>query len=572
MKEKMKRYFAITDRGVNDTISASKCSFFKYLSFIMPPMLTFFFLKELVEGNLKSVWLYLGILAVIVAVMYFITAKEYTKTFDATYEESVNLRIELANKLKELPLSYFSTHNLSDLSQTVMMDVSNIEMVISHSLPSLMGFLVFFTLMTILMVASCLPLGLTVTMPIWFAILMLFTTKSMQQRRTSKYYKRLLDNSDAFQNAFEMQQEIKSYSLQEKVRKDVEKKLEDTEKVHIKAEIVLGVLNNLIGLLPYISVVLTAIIGANLYVMGKIDILYYAGFLMAGTTISHQFASISEYFMMLFFFADSFKRIRELKNEPVQPGRDKKINSYDVKFEDVQFKYKENPVIKGVSFIAKQNQVTAIVGPSGCGKTTVLRLLSRLYDYNDGKITIGGEDIKTVSTASMFENVSIVFQNVELFNCSIMENIRMGRKDASDEEVLQAGKLANVDKIVDKLPEGYNTMIGENGSKLSGGERQRISIARAFLKNAPIILLDEISASLDVENEMEIQESINQLIKDKTVIIISHRLKSIENVDKIIVMNDGKIEMEGSHKDLMKECPLYISMVNKSHLTDEYVY
>ena len=222
--------------------------------------------------------------------------------------------------------------------------------------------------------------------------------------------------------------------------------------------------------------------------------------------------------------------------------------------------------------MAKQNEVTAIVGPSGCGKTTVLRLISRLYDYDKGKISIGGQDIKDISTKSMFEKISIVFQDVDLFDFSIMENIRMGRKSASDEEVIAAAKLANVDKIVAKLPNGYDTLIGENGSKLSGGERQRISIARAFLKDAPIVLLDEISASLDVENEMEIQESINRLIEGKTIIIISHRLKSIEKADKIVVMKEGLLDSEGKHDSLLENSKLYKSMVEKSKLTEEYVY
>lgn len=572
MKEKLKRYLAITDRGVNDSISASKYVFLKYITFIMPPMLTFYFLQNLIEGKDKPMWIYLAILIGIVLLMYVVIFREYTRTYDATYEESVNLRLELANKLKELPLSYFSTHNLSDISQTVMMDVSNIEMVISHALPSFVGFVAFFVVMTCLMLISCLPLGLTVTVPIWAAIGCLFLSKKAQRKRTSKYYNRLLDNSNAFQNAFEMQQEIKSYSMQEETRRSVNKKIEDTESIHIKAEFFMGAIATAIGILPYLSVFLTAIIGAKLYMAESVSILYYAGFLMAGTTISHQFANISEFILMFFFFEDSFDRLRSLKSEPIQLGEDKKIENYDIEFRNVEFKYKKNKVIDGTSFLAKQNQVTAIVGPSGCGKTTVLRLLSRLYDYDKGQITIGNEDIKMVSTKSLFDNISIVFQNVELFNCSVMENIRMGRKEATDEEVLEAAALANVDEITDRLPEGYETIIGENGSKLSGGERQRISIARAFLKNAPIILLDEISASLDVENEMEIQESLNKLTKDKTVIIISHRLKSIENADKIIVMNEGRVESEGTHNELMEKSVLYSSMVEKSRLTENFLY
>ena len=369
-----------------------------------------------------------------------------------------------------------------------------------------------------------------------------------------------------------MQQEIKSYSMQDQVRSDVEEKLESTEWIHLKAEVGLGLLNFLIGILPYLAQVLTATVGAGLYLSGSINILYYVGYLMAATTLSSQFSAVSEYLLMIFFFETSFRRIGELKNEPIQTGEDKDLTSFDVKFDNVEFQYGDNKVIKGLSFVAKQNEVTAIVGPSGCGKTTVLRLISRLYDYDKGKISIGGQDIKDISTKSMFEKISIVFQDVDLFDFSIMENIRMGRKSASDEEVIAAAKLANVDKIVAKLPNGYDTLIGENGSKLSGGERQRISIARAFLKDAPIVLLDEISASLDVENEMEIQESINRLIEGKTIIIISHRLKSIEKADKIVVMKEGLLDSEGKHDSLLENSKLYKSMVEKSKLTEEYVY
>ncbi|MDD7267441.1 MAG: ABC transporter ATP-binding protein [Lachnospiraceae bacterium] len=572
MKNKLKKYFGLSEKGITNTLRASRWSFLKFFSFIWPPMLTFFFLQDLLNGNMRATIFYMGILAVIALLMFLILAREYKLTYDVTYDESTQLRLDLAKKLKELPLSYFSTHNLSDLSQTVMMDVSNIEITISHALPAGIGFAAFFTLMTVLMCASNLILGLTVTVPIWLGFIVMILSKKLQQRGVKKYYQKLLENSNAFQEAFEMQQEIKSYSMQDKWRTDVTKKLEDTEKIHIKSELTLGFTALLIGVLPYLAPVLTATVGAALYISGSVNILYYVGYLMAATTISHQFAAVSEYILMIFFFEDSFKRIGELKAEPVQIGEDTDLTGFDVKFDHVEFQYGDNKVIKDISFVAKQNEVTAIVGPSGCGKTTTLRLISRLYDYDKGSITIGGTDIKTISTKSLFDKMSIVFQKVELFDCSVMDNIRMGRKDASDEEVLAAAKMANVDEIIEKLPNGYDTIIGENGSKLSGGERQRISIARAFLKNAPIILLDEISASLDVENEMEIQESINKLIENKTVIIISHRLKSIEKANKIIVMNDGRLDSEGVHGELLKTSELYASMVEKSRLTEEYVY
>ena len=552
MKNKLQRYFSLTDTGIDNMMRAARASFCKYVTFLMPPVLVFVFLNDLISGKLKSPSYYIGMLVAIAIVMYLLTAREYRLTYDITYEESTNLRIELAKKIKELPLSYFSTHNLSDLSQTVMMDVSNIEMAISHAVPESLGFAAFFIIITVMMCIGNLILGLAVTLPIWFGFAFLFMTRNLQTKKVKVYYKKLLENANSFQNAFEMQQEIKSYSMQNEIRDDVISKLDNTEKIHIAAEFTMAINSSIIRVIPLLGPVLVATIGAALFANGSISLLYYVGYLMAVTTISHQYAALAEFIMTMFFFEDSFGRIRGLM--------------------DVEFQYGDNKVINGISFKADQNAVTAIVGPSGCGKTTILRLLSRLYDYDKGKITVGGEDIKAISTASLFNKISIVFQNVELFNTSVMENIRLGRKDATDEEVLEAARFANVDEIASKLPNGYATIIGENGSKLSGGERQRISIARAFLKNSPIILLDEISASLDVENEMEIQSSINRLIKDKTVIVVSHRMKSIEKANKIIVIDDGRVVGSGSHEELMKSSELYGAMVRKSHLTEDYLY
>ncbi len=572
MKAKIQHYFSLTETGINNVLKAAFLSFLKFLSFILPPMLVLFFLQDLVNKTVRPLTLYLGILVAVVIVMYVIAKEEYTRTYDVTYEESTNLRIKLANKLKELPLSYFSTHSLSDLSQTVMMDVNNIETVISHSLGQGLGFLGFLLVISGLLIARNPILGLCVVVPIWLTGAVMLLSKDLQTKFVSKYYQRLLDNATAFQEAFELQQEIKSYSLQDKIEADVLEKLDDTEKLHVKSEFTMAGISSLIGVLPYFAPVLTAIVGASQFHNGQFPILYYFAYLMAATTLSTQYAGINEFILLLTFYRDSFGRIRDLYAEPIQTGEDVTLNYFDIQLDDVTFAYGNNKVINGISFLAKQGQVTALVGPSGCGKTTILRLISRLYDYDGGHITIGGKNIKNMSMRSLFDNVSIVFQNVELFNTSILENIRMGRKSATDDEVLAAAKLANVDKIVAKMPNGYDTIIGENGSKLSGGERQRISIARAFLKDAPIILLDEISASIDVENEMEIQKSINQLIKDKTVITVSHRLKSIEKVDQIIVVDEGRINSLGKHEELMQTSQLYKDMVEKSRLTDDYVY
>lgn len=572
MKNKIQRYFALTDKGVANAFKAAVYSFLKFFSFILPPMLIFLFLQDYVSGNLRPLPVYLGMLAGVMLLMYLILSKEYTFCYDVTYEESADLRIDIANKFRRLPLSYFSTHNLTDLSQTVMMDVNNIEMAISHALPQGIGFFYFFVLMTIAMIVNSPVLGLTVTLPIWISFGLMFMTRRLQTKQITRYYGKLLENASKFQEAFEMQQEIKSYSLQDAVEREVCEKLDETEKIHMRAEFTMAITSSLIALLPYVAPVLTAVVGAMLYANESVSLLYYVGYLMAATNISSQFAALNGFLLMFFYFGDSFKRIRDLRDEKVQEGEDISVSHYDIRLQNVEFAYGKNKVVRGVNIDAKQGEVTALVGPSGCGKTTILRLISRLYDYDSGEISIGGTDIKKIGTDTLFRNISIVFQNVELFNQSVMENIRIGRKDASDEEVLEAARLANVDQFVEKLPDGYHTLIGENGSKLSGGERQRISIARAFLKNAPIILLDEISASIDVENEMEIQSSINRLISDKTVIVISHRMKSVEKADKIVVMDNGLVESEGTHEELLKTSKVYRSMIEKSALAEEYIY
>lgn len=572
MSKILREYFALSDKGVKNTIKASIFAFMKYITFMLPVMVVFYFIQGLIEGTVQSWTFYAIVLTLIAIVMFIFTYIDYVKTYDVTYEESVNLRLELAEKIKELPLSYFSTHNLTDLSQALMMDVGNLEMAISHAIPGGVGFFAFFIIMTVGMCVTVPVLGLTVTLPIWAGIFAMYLTRKLQSKGSTKYYYKLLANANLIQETFELQQEIKSYSLQNKVRDKVMKSLDETERLHIKSEFTQVLIASLTSLLPYLAPILTAIVGSQMYAKGSVDLIYFVGYIMAAAIISHQYENMKEYIMICIFFGDSFKRIRDLKKFPVQQGVEKDISGYDVKFEDVNFKYNDNPVINGVSFVAKQNEVTALVGPSGCGKTTLLRLASRLYDYDLGKISIGNEDIKNISTKSLYSKISIVFQNVDLFDTSVLENIRLGRKDATDEEVYEAAKLANVDKIVMNLPDGYNTIIGENGSKLSGGERQRISIARAFLKNSPIILLDEISAALDVENEMEIQESLNRLIKDKTVIIVSHRLKSIEDADKIVLLDKGKVLATGKHEELMEGSFLYRSMVQKSELSDDYIY
>lgn len=572
MRKYLQQHFGVSEQGATNIIKAALSSLFVLLLTMMPQVIAFWFIAEVLQDTLHPYFVYFIAIAISISILFAGLLHEYKMSYDVTYEESASLRIFIAKKLKKLPLSYFFRHNLTDLSQSVMMDVNNIEMAISHAIPQFIAFIGFFVFISLMLLIGHPILACIVVLPIWLALLLMVCTRRIQCKFVHKYYDCLLKNSAIFQEAFEMQQEIKSNNMQNRVQKSVFEALENTEALHCKAEFSMASLVVSIRLLPFFAPVMTAIVGSYLLSTHAITLLYFIGYLTAAYTLSSQFESVYQFLIMIFFFEDSYSRIRTIREEQVQSGDNFDFQNFDVTLSHIHFSYDKIPVIKGVSFCAKQGQTTAIVGPSGCGKTTILRLISRLYDYNQGKICIGGKDISEVSTESLFEHISMVFQNVELFDNTVMENIRIGRKDATDEEVLEAAKMANVDSIIERLPQGYQTMIGENGSRLSGGERQRISIARAFLKNAPIILLDEISASLDVKNEREIQKSLATLTKNKTVIIISHRLRSIEKVDQIVVMNNGAIEAIGTHDSLLNTSPTYALMLEKSRKAEQFSY
>lgn len=349
--------------------------------------------------------------------------------------------------------------------------------------------------------------------------------------------------------------------------------MEESEAIHLKVEFSTFYTMAISTIFSFVGLAIVILVGSQLVIRGEINALLVLGYLLAAIKIKDTFDATKEGILEVFYLEPKVNRLKEMKNTKIQEGQEVDLNQFDIELKNVSFSYDQStPVLKEVNFIARQGEVTALVGASGCGKTSILRLVSRLYDYDDGKILIDKKDIKEISTDSLFSKTSIVFQDVTLFNTSVMENIRIGRQEASDEEVIQAARLAHCDEFIENLPDGYNTMIGENGSELSGGQRQRLSIARAFLKDAPILILDEITASLDVENEKKIQTSLNQLIKNKTVLIISHRLKSIENVDKIVVMDKGRVENQGTHKELLLCSPVYQNLVKKSQMAEEFVY
>ena len=416
-------------------------------------------------------------------------------------------------------------------------------------------------------------MGLAVIIPSLLSFIFIPLSKKYQVKGQKKYYDILRENSESFQENIEMQMEIKAYGLSEEMKEKLYEKMDKSEKVHLKTEMGLVLTMSLSSIFSFISLAVVIFVGVNLIINKEISVLYLIGYLLAAMKIKDSLDASKEGMMEIFYFTPKIERLREIQNQNLQEGKDYKLKKFDIDLKDVEFAYnKDAKVLRGVSFKAKQGEVTALVGASGCGKTTILKLISRLYDYDEGQILIDGKDIKEISTESLFDKVSIVFQDVVLFNQSVMENIRIGKQEASDEEVKRAAKLANCTDFIEKMDKDFDTVIGENGAELSGGERQRLSIARAFLKDAPILILDEITASLDVDNEKKIQESLNNLIKDKTVVFISHRMKSIENADKIVVLENGRVESEGKHEELLQKSKVYKNLIEKTKMAEEFIY
>lgn len=573
MKDYYKKRYALSEQGAKNLTKATIYCFLTYCINLGPMFILMGLINQLVLGNVSSTLQYIVMAILTLIFMYILLSEEYVSLYNSTYKESANLRKGIAENLAQLPLAYFSKHDLSDLSQTIMSDVERIEHSMSHSIPKVVAMWLFFPLMGLIMLIGNWKLGLAAIIPTLLSFMINPLAKQKEVSEYSRYFNILRDNSELFQETIELQQEISSFNQADKVKKNLYKKMEESERIHLKVEVLPMLAVGISSSLSYISLAVVLAVGIQLLIHNEISLLYLIGYLIGAIKVKELFDVSREGMTEMSYIEPAIVRIKEIKNAVLQEGEDTNLSSYDIEFKNVSFSYNEDTkVLKDVSFTAKQGEVTALVGISGSGKTSVLRLISRLYDYDTGSILIDGKDIKNISTESLFKNVSIVFQDVTLFNTSIMENIRLGRESATDEEVKEAAVLANCMDFIEKLPDGFNTLIGENGAELSGGERQRISIARAFLKDAPVLILDEISASLDVDNEKKIQDSLNKLIKDKTVIIISHRLKSIENVNKIVVIDEGVVETSGNHDELIKQSKIYKNLIEKTKLAEAFNY
>ena len=573
MKNYYKKRYALSEQGAKNLTKATIYCFLTYCINLGPMFILMGLINQLVLGNVSSTLQYIVMAILTLIFMYILLSEEYVSLYNSTYKESANLRKGIAENLAQLPLAYFSKHDLSDLSQTIMSDVERVEHSMSHSIPKVVAMWLFFPLMGLIMLIGNWKLGLAAIIPTLLSFMINPLAKQKEVSEYSRYFNVLRDNSELFQETIELQQEISSFNQADKVKENLYEKMEESERIHLNVEIVPMLAVGISSSLSYISLAVVLAVGIQLLIHNEISLLYLIGYLIGAIKVKELFDVSREGMTEMSYIEPAIVRIKEIKNAALQEGKDTDLSSYDIEFKNVSFAYNEDAkVLKDVSFTAKQGEVTALVGISGSGKTSVLRLISRLYDYDTGSILIDGKDIKNISTDSLFKNVSIVFQDVTLFNTSIMENIRLGRESATDEEVKEAARLANCMDFIEKLPDGFNTLIGENGAELSGGERQRISIARAFLKDAPVLILDEISASLDVDNEKKIQDSLNKLIKDKTVIIISHRLKSIENVNKIVVIDEGVVETSGNHDELIKDSKVYKNLIEKTKLAEAFNY
>ena len=568
----MKKY-AMSEKGALNLKKAIFSHTLVNLTKLFAPMIAFMFLFQYI-GILKSIESYnftsvhyIALIVVMMIVMFLIARWDYVRLYTNVYNESANSRIELAERLKKLPLSYFGKRDLADLAETMMNDMNLYETIFSHAVPHIYSTAISTSIIALMLIFYNWKLALAALWVIPISILIIFLSKKSQKKIVQGW---IDDNRKVFDNLqenIEQIEQIKSYNLEDRMLNDFFEKLNASTKQKTKGEVVAGTLTGIATAILKLGIISVAVIGVNMLIAGEVSVLVYIAFLMLTASIYLPIEGIITFMSMIVMLDAVVGRIKEIKTMPVQKGKkDIDIKNYDIEFKDVYFGYDDYSVINGVSFTAKQGEITALIGSSGSGKTTLTKLAARFWDIDKGKILIGGEDIGKIDPETLFKNFSIVFQDVILFNSSIKDNIKIGKKDATDEEIIRAAKIARCYEFIDKMPDGIDTVIGENGQRLSGGERQRISIARAILKDAPIILLDEATASLDVENESLIQEALSELIKEKTAIVIAHRLRTIRNANKIVLLNAGKIEAIGTDEELCKSSEFYKAMLRKSNI------
>ncbi|MFA6845481.1 MAG: ABC transporter ATP-binding protein [Sphaerochaetaceae bacterium] len=563
--DKIQHKYALSEKGAKDFVkSCASCALADFV-LMMPVGLLYYLVGNLMNGEALSRHALFYIVGITISLLLiFLTSRiQYTSCYFATYVESGVRRITLAEKLRKLPLSFFGKKDLADLTSTIMADCSFLETVFSHFIPELVGAIIstFFIAISLLFFNWRMALAALWVLPISFCIV-LFSSK-VQNKFGRKQMTVKMACADGIQECLESVRDLKSNNAEEKYLEGLDAKIKTVEKRAILTELGTAVFVASAQMVLKLGIATTALVGGRMLSKGNLDVLTFFMFLLVISRMYDPLQAALQNLAAMISANVQTERMREILDHPIQGGASVLSNKgCDIIFNQVGFTYngKEN-VLRNASFMAKQGEVTALIGPSGGGKTTLSRLAARFWDIEQGKITIGGMDISKINPETLLSLFSIVFQEVTLFNNTIMENIRIGRKNASDKDVLQAACYAHCDEFAEKLPNKWNTLIGENGSELSGGERQRISIARAFLKDSPIILLDEATASLDVENETLIQSAISQLIKDKTVLVIAHRMRTVANADKIVVLDNGYVVQQGSPKELLQQDGLFKHMV-----------
>ena len=572
MKKYLMKTFALDEVGAKNLIIASIASFFTTMAILFTNFCLIVFVNDILvpilDGNPVEIDLgkYVIYIILTILLLFIAVCVKYKYSYIPAYMVASKKRIDLAERFRKLPLSYFGKRDVADVTTAIMKDVAGLEDVFSAYLPTIVSAFVSTIIMCIGMFVYDYRLGLAIFWCVPISLGLFYTTKNMQTNDGKKPKKIVLDYLDKLQETVENISDIKANNREEFHKAEMFSNFAKLEKTLRKLEIKLGSLITAIQMILKIGMASTVVVSSYLLINNELSIIEFVIFLLIAIRIYEPLLSAMTNLAGLFQSFYSINRMKEFANEKLQEGKlDVNFKNYDIEFDNVSFNYNQDEdsiVLNKVSLTAKQGEVTALVGPSGGGKSTVLRLASRFWDLNSGKITLGGENVMEIDPETLLKSISIVFQDVILFDNTVMENIRIGRKDASDEDVIEAAKNAKCHDFIMQMPDGYQTMIGENGSKISGGERQRLSIARALLKDAPVVFLDEATSSLDIKNETAVQEAISNLTKDKTVIVIAHRMRTIMGADKIFVLKDGTVVQEGNHEQLMSVKGEYQTMVN----------
>ncbi|WP_281086310.1 ABC transporter ATP-binding protein [Eubacterium ruminantium] len=575
MINKLKHKYALSTQGAKDMIKACISVTVTNITMMMPAGILYSLIKDLLDNTLtrdKIPFYAIGsaVVLILIALTNFI---QYNTTFLTTYRESGVRRTTIAEKLRKLPLSYFGKKNITDLTTNIMGDCALLETASSHWIPELIGGVISVCIVgASLFFAFDFRMVLASFWVIPVAFIIIISCSGLEKKAARKNAAVILDMNDGIQECLESMRDLRANNAEDRYMEELDGKIKHVEKMALFTELKMAIFVNSASIILKLGIGTTAVVGGSLFAKGEISLLTFFMFLMLVARLYDPMQISLQNFAAIISCDIQSERLDEILSTKIQTGTEDLNNkSYDIVFDHVAFSYSDDArVLKDVSFRAKQGEVTALIGPSGGGKTTISRLAARFWDINDGRITLGGKDISKIEPETLLKNYSIVFQDVTLFNNSVMENIRIGKEGATDEEVIRAAKLANCEQFIEQLPDKYNTFIGENGSELSGGERQRISIARAFLKDAPVILLDEATASLDAENETVIQEALSRLIKNKTVLIIAHRMRTIANADHIVVLKNGVVAEQGSPKFLDGYDSIYKNMKKQQMISENW--